>query len=346
MTPSSGTRYDSFKQYDLGKVADSVGKWTEWVWKIKWGYDSSGSLSLYKNGQEVLDLPNQGNAFNDQRGPYFKFGTYKWDWQSSADTGAASRTKYFDDLRIAAGPGASYDSVAPAQQSAAKSGIAASMAFAAPEASDKADAFAAAGETVTKNISYALGSGEDSLILTGTGAVTGTGNAHANMLSGNSAANILGGNAGDDRLSGNGGDDRLYGGGGKDHLNGGAGDDLLMGNDGKDVLVGASGADRFVFALASQTGTGETSRDEIVDFSHAQGDKIDLSSIDADSKALGNQSFAFIGSEGFSGAAGQLHATSYGGGLMVAGDLDGDKSADFQIELQGVSSLSAADFLL
>ncbi|HYG88097.1 MAG TPA: polysaccharide lyase, partial [Azospirillum sp.] len=87
ITPAGGGdkragKYTSVKRYDLGPVSASAGQWTEWVWKIKWGYDSRGDLELYRNGKLVLDLPNQGNCFNDQLGPYMKLGLYKWDWAS------------------------------------------------------------------------------------------------------------------------------------------------------------------------------------------------------------------------------------------------------------------------
>ncbi len=107
-TPSGGTdRYDVRQHYDLGRIDDALGKWTEWSWDIKWGYDGSGDLTLRRDGQTVLDLPGQANSFNDAKGPYFKFGLHKWAWESAADTGADSRTIYFDDILISAGPATS-----------------------------------------------------------------------------------------------------------------------------------------------------------------------------------------------------------------------------------------------
>ncbi len=43
--------------------------------------------------------------------------------------------------------------------------------------------------------------------------------------------------------------------------------------------------------------------DTIWDFSHAQGDRIDLSAIDANSSVGGNQAFTFIGAANFTGTA-------------------------------------------
>ncbi len=63
------------------------------------------------------------------------------------------------------------------------------------------------------------------LILSGTGAINGTGNANNNTITGNTAANTLNGGLGDDKLFGGLGNDTLIGGAGHDLLNGGAGTD-------------------------------------------------------------------------------------------------------------------------
>lgn len=68
----------------------------------------------------------------------------------------------------------------------------------------------AAGEgtdTVRSSVTYALGGNIEHLILTGSAAINGTGNALTNAITGNSAANILDGGAGADRLLGGAGDD-------------------------------------------------------------------------------------------------------------------------------------------
>lgn len=62
--------------------------------------------------------------------------------------------------------------------------------------------------------------------------------------------------------------------------------------------------------------------------------------------------FSFLGTAAFSGVAGQLRfATTNAVGTahdvtIVQADLDGDKHVDFQIELTGLKTLSAADFAL
>ncbi len=93
---------------------------------------------------------------------------------------------------------------------------------------------------------------------------------------------------------------------GADTITGSSGANALRGMAGADYLTGGGGADQFVFgATAESVGAG---RDVIMDFSHAQGDRINLALIDANTKAAGDQAFHFIGGQAFSGVAGELRA--------------------------------------
>ncbi|WP_343718488.1 calcium-binding protein, partial [Inquilinus sp.] len=139
--------------------------------------------------------------------------------------------------------------------------------------------------------------------------------------------------------------DTLIGSGGANALNGYEGNDVIQGGAGKDTLTGGIGADRFVYAATGDSVVGANA-DRITDFSHAQGDRIDLSAIDANTGAAGDQAFAFIGSGLFTGVAGQLRFTQGGGVTTVAGDVNGDGAADFHIQLTGTIALVAADFVL
>jgi Ca2+-binding RTX toxin-like protein len=95
-------------------------------------------------------------------------------------------------------------------------------------------------------------------------------------------------------------------------------------------------------------GIGLESTDEILDFSSAEGDKIDFSNWDANSTQAGRQTFAFIGANAFSGSAGELRVEASGGKFVVSGDTDGDGTADFFLILGGApaqAAPTAADFL-
>jgi Ca2+-binding RTX toxin-like protein len=71
-------------------------------------------------------------------------------------------------------------------------------------------------DEVRSSVSFRLPEHVEHLVLTGTAAISGTGNGAANWITGNSAANLLRGGGGDDRLDGGSGADDMRGGGGND----------------------------------------------------------------------------------------------------------------------------------
>ena len=166
-------------------------------------------------------------------------------------------------------------------------------------------------------ISFSLPANVEHLILAGAAALNGTGNGLANSLWGNGAANSLDGEAGDDLLAGLGGADNLTGG---------------TGND--------------IFAWYEVSESQGSAIDQIADFTKGQ-DKIDLSGIDANSAQAGDQTFAFIGTSAFSGAAGQLrYDNAMPGTTSIHVDIDGNMATDMTIHLTGNHALAAADFML
>jgi Ca2+-binding RTX toxin-like protein len=135
----------------------------------------------------------------------------------------------------------------------------------------------------------------------------------------------------------------IFGGINGDTLAGGQNGDVLQGKAGADMLTGNGGADIFRYAAAADSTTGAI--DRILDFA-AGSDKVDLSRIDADSNAAGNQAFTWIGSDTFDGVAGQLRAYQDGNSWFVQGDTNGDSQADLVIELIVTGGpLTQGDFL-
>jgi serralysin len=132
----------------------------------------------------------------------------------------------------------------------------------------------------------------------------------------------------------------------RDQIAGNAGANRLTGGGGIDDLEGAGGADRFIYTRVSDAPVFSNAADEIFDFTRAQGDRISLHGIDANRTLAGNQDFTFRGAAAFSGVAGQLRFITDGVDTVVQGDVSGDGLADFQILLDGVTTLRAADFLL
>lgn len=165
-------------------------------------------------------------------------------------------------------------------------------------------------------------------------------------LSGGSENDQLNGDSGNDSLLGGIGNDTLWGGTGNDTLRGESGIDRLIGGAGSDFLAGGAGADRFVFTSKGDSGTTTLTRDTIADFKRSEGDKIDLSQIDARPSTWADDKFMFIGNGHFTHKAGELRTQRSGSDLIVQGDMNGDGAADFSILVRNVAALGAIDFIL
>lgn len=112
----------------------------------------------------------------------------------------------------------------------------------------------------------------------------------------------------------------------------------------REALQGRAGlADTFVFASVAASPAG-ASHDVVSGFTSGQ-DRIDVSGIDANSTGGGaNDAFTWIGAAAFSNVAGQLRfdGTSH----LLEGDVNGDGTADFAVELAGVATLQASDVVV
>jgi Ca2+-binding RTX toxin-like protein len=218
-------------------------------------------------------------------------------------------------------------------------------------------------DTVYTRVTYTLSANVENLVMQ-FGAVDATGNELDNLLQGTSTANVMRGLDGNDTINGDPGDDTLYGDAGNDSLNGGAandvmyggigddtlfgdnGNDTLVGGAGRDVMTGSTGADLFVFGEGDLGATIETT-DLITDFARGEGDRIDLSAIDAITGTYSNDAFHFVGTDRFSGVAGELRVETSGSLLHVYGDTDGDGAANFALQVNSSSgTLIAGDFIL
>jgi Ca2+-binding RTX toxin-like protein len=208
------------------------------------------------------------------------------------------------------------------------------------EAGDRVIEAANAGrDIIWSRVTYVLPKHVESLVVLSQANVRGTGNALDNIIAGSIGSNRLSGLDGDDTLRGWEGDDTLIGGAGDDTLFGGTGADRVIGGLGWDKLTGDAGAVIFDFNSIRDSVVG--AKRDVVNFLRAEGDKIDFSTIDSDTDGTaGNQTFKWIGSAGFSGLDGQLR---FANGIL-AGDVNGDRKADFEIKIVG--TLTAADIIL
>jgi len=145
-------------------------------------------------------------------------------------------------------------------------------------------------DTVQSSVTYALGANVENLVLTGTGAINGTGNNLNNLLAGNSANNVLAGGQGDDTYivtsgdavveNANEGIDSVQAaithtlganvenltltGTGRINGTGNALNNILIGNSANNSLIGGAGDDRLEGGGGTDTLIGGTGNDYYV----------------------------------------------------------------------------------
>jgi len=109
-------------------------------------------------------------------------------------------------------------------------------------------------DLVKSGVTVTLAGNVEKVILTGTSAVSATGNELANVLTGNGAGNVLAGGAGNDELDGMAGADTLRGDDGADTLDGGAGIDRMEGGAGSDIYYVDVSGDQVIETLSGSVG--------------------------------------------------------------------------------------------
>ena len=133
----------------------------------------------------------------------------------------------------------------------------------------------------------------------------------------------------EDDLFGGAGNDVLNGAQGNDRLFGEAGDDVLRGQLGDDILVGGAGADIFVLDSSFVDPIGnDFDDDRILDFSQAQGDRINVREFDISTLETVRR----------------LAQTDDSGNVFLTVFRDGDRNT-LTIEGIGLDQLTAADFV-
>jgi hypothetical protein len=96
------------RRFHLGPYA--TGRWTDFVFRIRWSYGSGGVLEVWQNGRKVVSATGP-NTYNDAKMPWLKYGIYK-GWKSRSPDKVKRRVVFHDEVRIQ-GPGGSYSRVAP-----------------------------------------------------------------------------------------------------------------------------------------------------------------------------------------------------------------------------------------
>jgi Ca2+-binding RTX toxin-like protein len=130
-----------------------------------------------------------------------------------------------------------------------------------------------------------------------------------------------------------------------DLLIGNGGNNVLTGGQGQDTLIGGAGHDMFVFGrfgFGGPTDSTVAAPDLIKDFTPGE-DVMDLRPLLGYSFG-GQQHLSLV--DDFTGAGREVTVDVLSGSTMIYADLNGDKVADFTLQLSDPMHLTASDFLL
>jgi Ca2+-binding RTX toxin-like protein len=168
----------------------------------------------------------------------------------------------------------------------------------------------------------------------------------ADHLFGSTGGDTLFGGTEDDYLNGENDDDHLYGGAGRDEIYGGAGADTITGEGDQDVMYGGGGADTFVLLDPADSGLSLETVDILAEFNAAEGDRIDLRGIDANTGQAGDQAFTFVGAGAYTGAGQIRFETAPDGHTYLAFSTDSEPTNEGAIRINGLVTPEASWFLL
>jgi Ca2+-binding RTX toxin-like protein len=132
-------------------------------------------------------------------------------------------------------------------------------------------------------------------------------------------------------------------------ISGNAGRNIITGGLGRDEMYGRDDGDTFVWASVAETGQDINGADVIGDFNASEGDRIDLSLIDADETTTGVQDFTFLGeidSGSDFAAPGQFGYFTDGVDVYLRLNTDADPGHDAVIWLRNTTVLDASSFVL
>ena len=138
----------------------------------------------------------------------------------------------------------------------------------------------------------------------------------------------------------------LYGNQFDNVLRGEDGNDHINPLEGADTLHGGNGADSFLWETVEGAGLTRATADRILDFSFAEGDRINISAIDADVYAGGNQAFTFIGNAAFSGTPGELNYVHADGNTYIQMQTGTSPDVEGVIRIDGIVTPQASWFVL
>jgi len=86
-------KYDN--EAPIGKA--EPGKWVDFIYHTLYKFDGTGFVQIYKDNVLVFNQQNTGTCYNDEKGPYMKIGTYKWDWEEHKNyTSTSVVTDYWE----------------------------------------------------------------------------------------------------------------------------------------------------------------------------------------------------------------------------------------------------------